>query len=383
MTTHERLLGPEIVGESPLMREVLGHIDKAAASTTGVLVTGEPGTGRGLVARAIHALSAPSVTPAKAGAHDHLVTSATAGARDHLVTPATAGAQPIDAPFITVNCDTLFPAEAERQIFGVPGNAHKSGGPRAARAPEAVYPGSLLHSALGGTIFFRHVEELPTRVQARLATLFRDREFLQRSRGDALPFTARPIAAVDLDFQSHIDEGRVRLDLHRRFAEFRIALPPLRERREEIPALAQFFVTRACRERDTADKTLDSGAQAVLAAMPWHGNSRQLKDLLDSLVQATPDSIISLQALLDHVSLDAPNGPHPALGASLREARMRFEREYITAVVAQHHGRIPDAAKSLGVQRTNLYRKLRELRLATPAAEVSRGAVRRARGVAR
>jgi DNA-binding NtrC family response regulator len=310
----ERLLGPEIVGESPLMREVLGHIDKAAASATGVLVTGEPGTGRGLVARAIHARSAPSVTPAQAGiqaSHAQAgiqVTPATAGVQDHLVTPANAGVQPIDAPFITVNCDTLLPADAERQIFGVPGNGHGNGGPRAARAPEVVYPGSLLHSALGGTIFFRHVEELPTRVQARLARLFRDREFLQRSRGDALPFTARPIAAVDLDFQSHIDEGRVRIDLHRRFAEFRIALPALRERREDIPALAQFFVR------------------------------------LDS----------------------AGGGPHVALGAPLREACARFEREYIAAVVARHHGRIRDAAKSLGIQRTNLYRKLRALRLAKP-----------------
>ena len=344
MIIHQRLSGAEIVGESPLMREVLGHIDKAAASTTGVLVSGEPGTGRGLVARAIHACANAN-----------------------------------GAPFVAVDCDILLPAEAERQIFGVPGNGHGNGGPRGARAPEVVCAGSLLHSALGGTIFFRHLQELPTRVQARLATLFRDREFIERPRGDALPFTARPMAAVDLDFQSHIDEGRVRLDLHRRFAEFRIALPPLRERREDIPALAQFFVTRACRERDAAEKTLDTGAQAVLSAMPWHGNSRELMDLLDSLVQATPDCVITLQALLDHVSLDAPNGPHPSLGASLREARQRFEREYIAAVVAQHHGRIPDAAKSLGIQRTNLYRKLRSLRLAKPPVVVSRVA----RGLAR
>jgi DNA-binding NtrC family response regulator len=240
---HERLAGAEIVGESPSMREVLGHIDNAAASRTGVLVSGEPGSGRGLVARAIHAC-------------------------------ANAGG----APFVAVECDTVLPAEAERQIFGVPGKGHGNGAPRPAHAPEVVYAGSLLHTALGGTIFFRHLQELPTRVQSRRATLFRDREFLERPRGDALPFTARPIAAVDLDFQSHIDEGRVRLDLHRRFAEFRIALPPLRERRGDIPVLAQFFVTRASRERDAADKILDSGAQAVLSAMPWHGNSRELRD---------------------------------------------------------------------------------------------------------
>ena len=150
--------------------------------------------------------------------------------------------------------------------------------------------------------------------------------------------------------------------------------PLMRERREDIPALARFFVTRACRRRDAPDKTLDSGAQAVLSAMPWHGNSRELRDVLDSLVQAAPKCIITLQALLDHVSLDAPNGPYPSLGVSLREARQRFEREHIAAVVAHHHGRIPDAARSLGIQRTNLYRKLRALRLATPAVPVSRGA---------
>jgi DNA-binding NtrC family response regulator len=340
MTIHERLSGPEIVGESPLMREVIGQIDKAAALRTGVLVTGESGTGRGLVARAIHAC-----------------------------------AHADGAPFVAVDGDTLLPGEAERQIFGISGNGHGNGAPRAARAREVVYAGSLLHAALGGTIFFRHVEELPTRVQARLATLFRDREFLQRSRGDALPFTARPMAAVDLDFQSHIDEGRVRLDLHRRFAEFRIALPPLRDRREDIPALAQFFVEQACRSEASFRKTLDSGALAILAAMPWHGNSRELQNLLAGLVRKTPDPVITLQALLEHVRLDsAGGGPHVALGAPLREACARFEREYIAAVVAQHQGRIPDAAKSLGIQRTNLYRKLRTLRLAKPAGPVFRGA---------
>jgi len=328
MTIHQHLSESEIVGESPSMRGVVGHIHTAAASRAGVLVAGEPGTGRALVARTIHAFAHPG-----------------------------------GAPFVSIDGGVLLPAEAERLVFGVASNGHGGGGQRPARAPEMVHAGSLLHGALGGTVFFRHLEELPARVQSRLATLFRDREYLESARGEARPFTARPIAAVDTGFQAHIDEGRVRPDLHRRFAEFRIALPPLRERREDIPMLARWFVAQACREHGTAEKALDGSAQTVLAAMQWHGNSRELRDLVDGLVQATPDSTISLQALLDHVSLDGPHGPHPALGASLREARSRFEREYIAAVVAQHHGRIPDAAKALGIQRTNLYRKLRALRL--------------------
>ena len=155
----------------------------------------------------------------------------------------------------------------------------------------------------------------------------------------------------------------MRPDLFRRFGEFQIQVPALRERREDIAPLAQMFVARACQAISVETKLMDTAAQTVLAALPWHGNARELKSLLEGLVQATPEGVISLQALLEHITLDAPNGVHPALGASLRDARQRFEREYIAAVVAQHHGRIPDAAKSLGIQRTNLYRKLRALKL--------------------
>ena len=165
----------------------------------------------------------------------------------------------------------------------------------------------------------------------------------------------------------------MRPDLYRRFAEFQIQLPALRERREDIPALAQLFVARACQALTVEEKAMDVAAQTVLAALPWHGNVREMKDLLEGLVQTTPEATISLRTLLEHITLDAPERLHPVLGASLREARQRFEREYIAAVVAQHHGRIPDAAKSLGIQRTNLYRKLRALRL-SHADVVSNGA---------
>ena len=172
------------------------------------------------------------------------------------------------------------------------------------------------------------------------------------------------MAIVEPGFPALVNEGRVRPDLYRRFAEFQIQLPALRERREDIPALTHLFVEQACHAAAAEAKAIDPAAQTVLASLPWHGNVRELKDLLESLVQLTPEGTISLRALLEHITLDAPNGVHPVLGASLRDARQRFEREYIAAVVAQHHGRIPDAAKALGIQRTNLYRKLRALKLA-------------------
>jgi len=344
MNHNDRLAPFKLVSESPAMRELLAQVDKAAASPACVMLTGEPGTGRGLVARAIHAC-----------AHDR------------------------NAPLVALDCRVLLPAGAERTLFGVPANGGGAGaGNGAARSGsgvEVVHPGSLLHAARGGTIVLRNLDDLPVRVQTRLATLFRDREFRTRPNGGAQFLSLRPVAIVEPGFQAFVDDGRVRPDLHRRFAEFQIQVPALRERREDIAPLAQVFVSLACQTLKIDEKAMDTAAQTVLAALPWHGNVREMKDLLEGLVQVTPDATISLRGLLEHITLDAPNGAHSTLGASLREARQRFEREYIAAVVAQHHGRIPDAAKSLGIQRTNLYRKLRALRLSHAELPVVRGSM--------
>lgn len=342
MTIQECIASSGLVFEAPLMREVVVLVERAAASRAGVLICGEAGTGRGLVARTLHACA-----PADA---------------------SSPGA--VAAPFVVIDGAALPPSEAERLIFGTAAGSPSGGAGRRARAREIVHRGSLLHDALGGTVFFRHLEELPARVQTRLAVVFRDREILERAHGEILKYTARAVAAADPDWPSQVDAGRVRLDLSRRFAEFRIALPALRDRREDIPGLARHFAAEACRSRGTALKALDAGALSVLAAMPWHGNSRELRDVVDALVRATSDDTISLQTLLDHVSLDGSSSRPLGSGESLRQARQRFEREFIAAVVAQHRGRIPDAAVALGIQRTNLYRKLRALRLDRTAYEV-------------
>jgi two-component system nitrogen regulation response regulator NtrX len=342
MISHDLLAQLSLVAESASMREVVTQIAKAAASPAGLMLVGEPGTGRGLVARALHV-------------------SAHAG----------------NAPLVVLDCRVLLPAEAERTLFGVPpsGGGAVNGMTRSPSGLEIVHAGSLLHAARGGTIVLRNVDELPVRVQARLATLFRDREFKTRLNGGAQVFTVRPVAVVDPAFHALVDDGRVRPDLYRRFAEFQIEVPALRDRREDIPGLAQLFLSRAFQALSIEERALDGAAQTVLAALPWHGNVREMKDLLESMAQVTQENAISLRTLLEHITLDAPNGVHPTLGVSLKEARQRFEREYIAAVVAQHHGRIPDAAKSLGIQRTNLYRKLRALKLGHTEETPARGTV--------
>ena len=143
------------------MREALTQVGKAAASPAGVMLVGEAGAGRGLFARAIHAI-----------AHDGT------------------------APFVALDCRELLPAESERALFGAPNgggaSAGGNGGPRSGPGVEVVHPGSLLHSARGGTLVLRNIDELPVRVQARLATLFRDREFKTRSNGGAQLLFVRP-----------------------------------------------------------------------------------------------------------------------------------------------------------------------------------------------
>jgi len=315
-----------IIGRSSPMRDVLEQIDKAAANRKGVLISGESGTCRGIVARAIHA-----------------------------------GQRAPRSPFVAVYCGALDPPDAERALFGAPGA--RQGDPSASGRSERIGAGSILHEALGGTVYFRNLEELPARVQRRLARLLRDRECRIGSRSQTVLYDVRPMTAVDPGFESMVTDGRMRPDLYRRFADVQINLPPLRERREDIPALAGFLLSRACQKVGIPDKTLDAAASSVLAAMPWHGNARELLALVERLAIKVVGDRIALNDLLEIVRLEGNTNMHWNLEATLRQARQRFEREYIAAVVAQHSGRVPEAARSLGIQRTNLYRKLRHLHI--------------------
>ncbi len=314
-----------VAGASPL-QHVLDQVDHVAEARSGVLVCGEPGTGRGIVARAIHARHST-----------------------------------IGAPFVAVYCSSTDGGDLEKQLFGGsnPGESHRTPGHQC----ERVWPGSALHDAIGGTLYFRNLEELPARAQSRLARLLRDRECQVGSRGPMIPFDVSPMAAVDPDVAEMATDGRLRVDLYRRFTANQISVPPLRECRSEIPAFAGFLLANACEKLGIPAKSIDSAAASVLAAMPWRGNSRELMGLIETLTIKVVDETVTLDALLNTVRLEGSPQVPWNLGTSLREARQHFEREYIAAVVAQFHGRVPDAARSLGIQRTNLYRKLRNLHI--------------------
>jgi two-component system nitrogen regulation response regulator NtrX len=165
---------------------------------------------------------------------------------------------------------------------------------------------------------------------------------------------------VEPGFETAVDEGRLRRDLYERLSLIRIELPPLRQRREDVPYLANHFLKEICRTGSTPVKTLTRSAVTLLAALPWRGNAPELRALLERLVLLTPHGSIRLEDVLAQVRLDGSEISSGG-GTSLREARLRFERDYIAGVVRQHHGRMGEAAAALGIQRTNLYRKLRQL----------------------
>lgn len=298
----------------------------------GVLIRGEEGTGRQIVARAIHAQQC-----------------------------GNGGA----AGFVAINCAAHDAEDLDVQLFGtVAKNQGGNGnGDHLLRGLERVSKNSRLFESLGGTLYLQNVAEAPTRVQARLARLLRDREASLAETGESMGFDIRPMAGVDGSIDSAVQEGRVREDLFRRLSVLRIDMPPLRNRREDIPALANYFLREICAALRVPPKTLSRPALSLIAALPWRGNAVELRTLLETVVTGSQGGRgIALEDLLEHVRLDGGSVVF-SNGGTLKQARARFEREYISAVLEQHHGRISEAAKSLGIQRTNLYRKMRSLRV--------------------
>ena len=209
----------------------------------------------------------------------------------------------------------------------------------------------------------QNVADAATQVQARLARVLRDREALLVETGEPIAFDVRPMAGVDPGFDRAVQEGRVRDDLFRRLSVIRIDMPPLRARREDIPALANYFLREICAQLRVPPKTVSRAALSLISALPWPGNAVELRSLLEAVVNGLQGGRgIGLEDLLAHVRLDG-GSVGLAGGGTLKQARARFEREYIANILEQHHGRISDAAKALGIQRTNLYRKMRSLRV--------------------
>lgn len=309
---------PELMGHSALVRRARELVRSAADPAARVLIVAEPGLNAGLVARTIHELGSPPV-----------------------------------APLVEVDCaGPAGPLEA-----ALLGPAHRRG--RRSELLERIASDSMLAAARGGTLVLANVSDLPASAQERLARIARDGEV--RSAGGVVPLGLRLIASCGPSIDTEVEEGAFREDLYRRMSVVRIDVPPLRLRPEDIAAIARHL---AVSNGPATGPSLrfTSAALGFLSALPWEGNLRELGEVIARLAARAPAPPVRVEDILGLVRLDRPLVPS-RLG-SLREARRQFEREYIAAVLRRHGWRMGEAARALGIQRTNLYRKARQLKIA-------------------
>ena len=294
----------ELAGSSTVVQDCAAQVIRAAGGDRNVLIAAERGLDAGAVARAIH-----QGGPGKAG------------------------------PFLVQTCAALSAAELERAVFG---SARRV----AAADVENIAASSLLFRARGGVLFLSDLDELPAPLQQRLARLLRDGEVRPPRRASPVPLDVRLIASTS----NRLDPG-LREDLLRRLPLV-IEIPPLRQRRDDVPAIAEAMLAARDRRR-----RFTPAALTVLSALPWRRNTAELGGLLDRLA-AAGSGVIRQEDVLAEVQLDRlPARP----AGSLRDARRAFEREFIAGVLREHAWQMRDAARALGIERANLYRKARQL----------------------
>lgn len=332
--------------QSDAIQEAVVALRAAIAARGGVLITGEPGTGGELFARAIHR--------AASGDHD--------GSLERLIVDEIVGRAAPASPFVVVDCSKT--ANLEERLFGCYSSAPAPG---SAAGVERITTESAIFEARDGSLLLRHVSEMPSRLQQRMARLLRDGEALVAGNGNGsrvVPLRLRAIGTMEVA-QGREATDALHPELARRLGETTIHLPPLRERKADIPGLARYLLAAACARADVPVKTLSTQATELLTALQWRGNLLELQQLMETLARRIPGRLVRLSDLLGHLQLDGRASTF-VYGGTLREARERFEREYVAHVLEQHHGRMVEAAKALGIQRTNLYRKMRRLALERP-----------------
>jgi two-component system nitrogen regulation response regulator NtrX len=263
---------------------------------------------------------------------------------------------------VAADCAAADPSVVETAVFG-------------ARRPaehdlECIDAASAIARADGGTLFLANLTDLSAAAQARLARLVRDREVIIGST--PVPLDLAVVASIADGSEDGADAVRLRRDLGRHFDRARIVVPPLRQRTEDIPLLVDQLLAAMCRADGVSPPPVTHPAMTLLTAMPWKGNMVELRRAVARLASNAAGGVIQLEDVLTHVRFDGPATP-PAPAGTLRDARQQFEREYIALVIRHHRGHIGDAARALGIQRTNLYRKARQLGIAVHAGQLRSG----------
>jgi two-component system nitrogen regulation response regulator NtrX len=317
-----------MVGRSAPMRRIYQLVEMAAPTKCRVFVSGESGTGKELIARAIHALS-----PRR------------------------------DKAFVELNCAAIPQELIESEMFG-----HMRGAFTGAVADRK----GTFESAHSGTLFLDEIGDMSLMTQAKLLRVLQEGLVTPVGSTERRPVDVRILSATSKNVPEEIARGAFREDLYHRLNVLTIAVPPVRARREDIPELAEHFLRLASVENGLKPKRLSTRATDFLMQLPWPGNVRELRNLMERLVVLVSDDLVSHQDImaLYQMSASAANvgeeGPLP-----LREARARFERQYILERLAANQGHLGETAKDLGLERSSLYLKMKQLQI-QPRSQKSR-----------
>ncbi len=311
----ERYQLENVVGRSEAMLEVYKTAARVAPSSATVLILGESGTGKELVARAIHASSSCA-----------------------------------SGPFVPVDCGAIAEGVLESELFG-----HAKGAFTGAQASRR----GLFEEANGGTLFLDEIGDIGPALQARLLRALQEGEIRRVGANEAITVDARVVAATNKDLAQAVKDGRFREDLFYRLNVVTIRIPPLRERREDIPLLAEHFAAKHGR----AESAVTAAARELLVAHTWPGNVRELENVVSRALALNPTGVIVPEDLPETIRRPAAAGAPAVAGPAARGDRptlAELERRYAAQVLAEQGGNKTRAAEILGIDRKTLYRILGE-----------------------
>ena len=307
-----------IIGSSEPMQKVFSVMEKVIPNKSNILITGESGTGKGLVAQAIHE----------------------AGPRKN-------------NPFIAINCGAIPENLLESELFG-----HKKGAFTSANEDKK----GLITMANSGTLFLDEIGELPQALQVKLLHFLQTKELTPVGDTRVISVEVRIISATNADLTQRVKEGRFREDLFYRLNVIEIHMPSLRERRDDIPVLIKHYLAIAAKEAGKTIKDIDYEAMRALLSYDWPGNIRELRNTIERATVLADGEVITMHDLTDKFrTLDIEG----VSTSSLRQALDEFEREYIRRSMTENKGNKEAAANKLGVDLATLYRKLKKLRIET------------------
>jgi two-component system nitrogen regulation response regulator NtrX len=315
--------GSSLVGKSPAVNQLRHVIEKVAPTNSRILIVGPSGGGKELTARTIHQHSARR-----------------------------------DAPFVVINAAGITPERMESELFGV----------EAANGSQGRKVGAL-EEAHHGTLFIDEVSDMPRETQNKILRVLVDQTFQRVGGTTKVDVDVRIVSSTARNLETEIAAGKFREDLYHRLSVVPIRVPPLAERREDIPLLVDYFMDQISQATGLPRRTIGEDAMAVLQSHDWPGNVRQLRNNVERvmiLAGGDADAVIDASMLPQDVGAMVPSLPNGSggehlMGLPLRDAREMFEREYLRAQINRFGGNISRTAEFVGMERSALHRKLKAL----------------------